>query len=299
MRRARGSAARVRQCRAERGRCAIPRFLAVLETLETDLWQQYNELGGVRTAKSQVMKEPGIHRRPEGARRDMAQYIHDNTEDEFTHFTFINAYLRRTARAPSISTVSHAAKQQGVDKADRPAHESHAAHRRHELVDALPQPHQEPRLRRHLPAGDPGPDDGAVPGDSRNNDDTSPDHIQAIANTAGFHFATIEQGERASTPSSQRRDQSRGAADPAEHRPTETMHFQTWHGQGGQRAAAHRPDERPGVPGPERASVRRRGLPDQPDHARAHGLPHAALPGVLDHSPDRDRGSRDGRGGRS
>ncbi len=30
----------------------------------------------------------------------MDQYIHDNTEDEFTHFTFINAYLDSKGAAP-------------------------------------------------------------------------------------------------------------------------------------------------------------------------------------------------------
>ena len=34
---------------------------------------------------------------------DMAQYIHDNTEDEFTHFTFLNAYLKsRGAEAVNL-----------------------------------------------------------------------------------------------------------------------------------------------------------------------------------------------------
>src|SRR5205807_8392145 len=67
------------------------------EILETDLWQQYNELGGV-----QDREVPGGHGNKAYTAAlavldsDMAQYIHDNTEDEFTHFTFINAYL--TAR---------------------------------------------------------------------------------------------------------------------------------------------------------------------------------------------------------
>src|SRR5258706_13631195 len=76
------------------GDAAILRFLAAAEILETDLWQQYNELGGIQdsevpggsgsapyTAALQVLDG------------DMPQYIHDNTEDEFTHEDFINAYL--------------------------------------------------------------------------------------------------------------------------------------------------------------------------------------------------------------
>jgi hypothetical protein len=77
-----------------RGDEAILRFLSAAEILETDAWQQYNELCGVQdsevpggtgnilfTAALAVLDE------------DMDQYVHDNTEDEFTHFSFINAYL--------------------------------------------------------------------------------------------------------------------------------------------------------------------------------------------------------------
>ncbi|PYX76787.1 MAG: hypothetical protein DMG72_03925, partial [Acidobacteria bacterium] len=80
--------------RLTKGDAAILRFLAAAEILETDFWVQYNELGGIQdsevpggsgnaayTAALAVLDE------------DMAQYIHDNTEDEFTHQNFINAYL--------------------------------------------------------------------------------------------------------------------------------------------------------------------------------------------------------------
>jgi len=77
-----------------RGDAAILRFLAAAEILETDLWVQYNELGGV-----QDNEVPGGSGSPlytsalQVLDGDMNQYIHDNTEDEFTHETFINAYL--------------------------------------------------------------------------------------------------------------------------------------------------------------------------------------------------------------
>src|SRR6266853_4935626 len=76
------------------GDVAILRFLAAAEILETDLWQQYNELGGI--PDSEV---PGGSGNPTYTAAlavldaDMAQYIHDNTEDELTHEVFINAYL--------------------------------------------------------------------------------------------------------------------------------------------------------------------------------------------------------------
>src|SRR4030081_802087 len=76
------------------GDVAILRFLAAAEILETDLWQQYNELGGIQDSEV-----PGGSGNPANPRAisfldgDMAQYIHDNTEDEMTHELFINAYL--------------------------------------------------------------------------------------------------------------------------------------------------------------------------------------------------------------
>jgi hypothetical protein len=83
------------------GDAAILRFLAAAEILETDLWQQYNELCGIPD-----------HQVPGGSGNkaftkalavldsDMAQYVHDNTQDEFTHFTFLNAYLKSRGADP-------------------------------------------------------------------------------------------------------------------------------------------------------------------------------------------------------
>src|SRR6267378_7709336 len=76
------------------GDVAILRFLAAAELLETDLWQQYNELGGIQDSEV-----PGGNGSPlytaalQVLDGDMDQYIHDNTEDELSHETFINAYL--------------------------------------------------------------------------------------------------------------------------------------------------------------------------------------------------------------
>src|SRR5205807_2095615 len=59
-------------------------------------------------------------------------------------------------------------------------------------------------------------------------------HLQAIANTAGFHFATIEQGGTSLYPAVAQR-----VNDPEALRvvlsigPTETMHFQTWSDKAG------------------------------------------------------------------
>src|SRR6516162_7359160 len=72
-----------------KGDADILRFLAALEILETDLWQQYNELGGIQD--SEVPGGSGNKKYTTALKEldsDMPQYIHDNTEDEFTHFTF-------------------------------------------------------------------------------------------------------------------------------------------------------------------------------------------------------------------
>src|SRR5205085_2868674 len=77
-----------------KGDAAILRFLSAAEILETDLWQQYNELGGIQDSEvpGGSGSAPYINALSQ-LDSDMSQYIHDNTEDEMSHFTFINAYL--------------------------------------------------------------------------------------------------------------------------------------------------------------------------------------------------------------
>src|SRR5215472_7774268 len=89
------------------GDAAILRFLAALEILETDFWQQYNELGGIQDSDVPVGSVSGGSGNPAYTAAlkvldsDMDQYIHDNTEDEFTHFDFINAYLKAHNMQPA------------------------------------------------------------------------------------------------------------------------------------------------------------------------------------------------------
>src|SRR5712692_5253927 len=80
--------------RLTKGDAAILRFLAAAEILETDFWVQYNELGGI--PDSEVPGGSGSAAYTNALKvldGDMDQYIHDNTEDEFTHQNFLNAYL--------------------------------------------------------------------------------------------------------------------------------------------------------------------------------------------------------------
>src|SRR6202163_1421604 len=67
-----------------RGDAAILRFLAAAEILETDLWQQYNELALGNAAFQQGLQ---------ALDGDMPTYVNQNTRNEFTHQDFINAYL--------------------------------------------------------------------------------------------------------------------------------------------------------------------------------------------------------------
>ena len=76
------------------GDAAILRFLAAAEIIEADLWQQYNELAGIQDAEVPGGSgNPAYTAAVQVLDSDMAQYIHDNTDDEFSHRFFINAYL--------------------------------------------------------------------------------------------------------------------------------------------------------------------------------------------------------------
>src|SRR3984893_4058481 len=180
------------------GDAAILRFLSAAEILETDLWQQYNELGGVQD--SEVPGGSGSEAYTKALTQldmDMPQYIHDNTEDEFTHFTFINAYL-----------VSKGAKGVSLEKFKTlPSSKATGAQQIGRLTNLMQLTvdttwYTRYRSRTGNPdLGDtfapaiPSLNKGQHPAIPRDDGDLTPnDHIQAIANTAGFHFGTIEQG---------------------------------------------------------------------------------------------------------
>src|SRR5712671_3159224 len=90
-----------------KGDVAILQFLAAAEIIESDLWLQYQELGGVQDDEVATLASkliPGYPAKATGGNPlymqdllpldgDMSQYIHDNTEDELTHEVFINEYL--------------------------------------------------------------------------------------------------------------------------------------------------------------------------------------------------------------
>ena len=221
-----------------RGDAAILRMLAAAEILETDFWRQYNELGGVQD--SEVPGGSGSAAYTTALQvldSDMPQYIHDNTEDEMTHFTFINAYLaskgEETVNLEEFRTLP-SSKATGAQQIGRLTNLMQLT------VDTSWWTRYRSRTKNPdfgdtFPQAVPGLSAGKFPAIPRNDSDLTPSsHIQAIANTAGFHFAFIEQGGNSLYPSLAQRVTS-----PEVLRillsigPTETMHFQTWQDKAG------------------------------------------------------------------
>src|SRR3989475_2418326 len=216
-----------------KGDAAILRFLAADEILETDLWQQYNELGGIQDSEVPGGSgSPGYTAALAVLDADMAQYIHDNTEDEFSHFTFINAYL-----------VSKGADPVNLDKfRTLPSSKATGAQHIGRLTNLMQltvdtswwikyrSRTKNPDLGDTFRPAIPGLLKGKFPAIPRNDGDLSPkNHIQAIANTAGFHFAFIEQGGTSLYPSlAQRVSNTEVLRILLSIGPTETAHFQTW-----------------------------------------------------------------------
>ena len=181
------------------GDVAILRFAAAAEIIETDLWQQYNELGGVDGGNAAYQLAL------QNLDGDMPQYIADNTDDEVSHAAFLNAYLKSKGADPVNldefrtlpSSQATGARQVG---------------RLTNLLELDVDTSWYTRYRSRL-----NPDFGAAfeqvvtikkePAIPLSDSDTPPTQqqpvppvgdpetrMQAIANTAGFHFAYIEQG---------------------------------------------------------------------------------------------------------
>jgi hypothetical protein len=227
------------------GDAAILRFLSAAEILETDLWQQYNELGGIQD--SEVPGGTGIVAYVTALQQldgDMPQYIHDNTEDEFSHFTFINAYL-----------VAHGGEPVNLEpfRTLKGSQATGAQKNRLRLTNLMELTVDtswwtryrsrtgNPDLGDTFPNAVPGLASGRFPAiprsdaDLAGSTDTQPSkHLQAIANTAGFHFAFIEQGGTSLYPSlAQRVTHTEVLRILLSIGPTETMHFQTWQDKAG------------------------------------------------------------------
>jgi hypothetical protein len=220
--------------RLTRGDVAILQLLAAAELIEADLWQQYNELGGINaptmgyTAALQILDG------------DQLQYIADNSDDEISHASFLNAYLASKGEsevdltqfkilAPSqVSFVPQTPrltnlKQLMVDTSWWVRYRSTT-----NPDFGATFPNAVPSLHTGLHTAIPR--SNAELGDPNN----PSDHVKAIAFTAGFHFGFIEQGgtslydtlaQKVSSLEVLRILLSIGGS--------EIMHFQTWQDKAG------------------------------------------------------------------
>jgi len=216
------------------GDAALLRFAAAAEILETDFWVQYNELAGIPDSEVPGGKPIKAYRDAIiQLDADMPQYIHDNTEDEFTHFTFLNAYLVSKGAAPAnldqfrTLTGSSATGSTGKLRLTNLTQLTLDTSWWTRYRDPDHNPDLDPNFvfPQAVPTLFVG-EHTAIP--RTDSDLTNADFVQAMANTAGFHFATIEQGGNSLYPSmAQRATSVEVLRILISIGPTETMHFQT------------------------------------------------------------------------
>jgi hypothetical protein len=222
------------------GDAALLRFAAAAEILESDFWVQYNELGGVQDDEvPDGSGNPTYTAMLQNLDSDFPQYIHDNTHDEITHFTFLNAYLMSKGAAPvnldQFRTLqgSTATGSSGKPRLTNLMQLTLDTSWWTRYRSGANNPDLDPDFT--FPQAVPGLASGQFTAIPKSDADLTPDdHIQAIANTAGFHMPTIEQGGNSLYPSmAQRATSVEVLRILISIGPTETMHFQTWSDKAG------------------------------------------------------------------
>ena len=225
------------------GDAALLRFPAALEILEADFWIQYNELAGVQDAE--VSGGSGIPEFTKALQKldsDMAVYVHDNTDDEITHHQFLNAYLVANGATPANLDNFRSLTGSTATGVNRDL----IGKRLTNLTQLTLDTSWWTRYRDDSHNPDLDPDfvfPQAVPTLAVGQHTAIPrtdadlkhkNFVQAIANTAGFHFPTIEQGGNSLYPSlAQRATSAEVLRILISIGPTETMHFQTWSDKAG------------------------------------------------------------------
>jgi hypothetical protein len=161
---------------------AILKFLAAAELIETDLWQQYAEL---------AEGNPGFADALEQIDDDLGIYTVDITEDELSHAVFINAFLEAIDEEP-VSLTQFATLQPpqvtGLEQVGRLTNLTHLTidtsyYTRYRSVENPDFGFEPPQIARIT--GSP-----AIP----TSDSLSDEQLSGIAQTAAFHFPSIEQG---------------------------------------------------------------------------------------------------------
>ena len=165
------------------GDAAILRFLAAAEILETDLWQQYTDFVDVDGPFTDAI---------EAIDDDMPTYIDQNTGDEFSHQNFLNAFLVKMRKQPVNLEAFRTLPGSPVSPVQTPR----LTNLMHLNVDTS-------WYVRYRSSGNPDfgdtfdqavniMDRPSIPVQDQSLYTTN--QMQAIANTAAFHFAMIEQG---------------------------------------------------------------------------------------------------------
>jgi len=221
------------------GDAAILRFLAAGEALEVDFWTQYNELGGIQDDEvSGGAGNRAFTRCLKKIDQNFPQYIHDNTDDEVSHQTFLNAYLASkgapTADLEPFRTLPGSTATGSSGKL-----------RLTNLMQLTLDTSWWTRYRgsTNNPDVNPTTFEQAVPdlhkgqftAIPRSDADLRPEeHLQAIANTAAFHMPTVEQGGGSLRLAlAQRITDVEVLQIVISMAPIESMHFQTWHEKAG------------------------------------------------------------------
>jgi hypothetical protein len=187
------------------GDVAILQFLAAAELIESDLWQQYAELGGIGDLPP-IEVDPNEKLNPyqialSNLDPDGPQYIASNTLDEVSHATFLNAYLQSRGAAPvDLSQF-----------ATLPGSTANGSTGQLRITNLMQLNVDTSWYVRYRSTGNPNagatfpqaitlngvtaiPRSDADYKGTPNPNFKGNDHIQAIANVAGFHFGQIEQG---------------------------------------------------------------------------------------------------------
>ena len=233
-----------------RGDIAILTFLSALEQVEADLWTQYAELGGATNQGLSPIDlpfttglAPNYIAALEMLDGDMPQYIADNTDDEISHHRFLNNYLASKGANPiDLSQFATLPPSQvtGVPQNGRLTNLKQLTvdtswWTRYRSATMNPDfggtfENAVPDLAKGQHPAIPLTDSDLV----LNSDGSIPNHLQAIANTAGFHFAFIEQGGSSLYPVlAQKVNNLEVLRVLLSIGGSEIMHFQTWHDKSG------------------------------------------------------------------
>ena len=180
------------------GDMAILRFLAFAELVESDLWIQYAELGGIGD-NSPVEVNPNQTMNSYQAALsnldgDGPQYITSNTIDEISHATFLNGYLESKGGKPvdldEFRTLD-GSKATGAQDIGRLTNLMHLNVDTSWFIRYRSETN--PDFGATFPQAIHIANRTAIPRNDADLNGTAA-HIQVIANTAAFHFGYIEQG---------------------------------------------------------------------------------------------------------